>query len=373
MRVTFLSDSPTGITAYAKTVRHLGTRLARDFGHEVVFGGFQYSGAPIEITVDGVKALMYEASTEAALKRAIEDLEADVVVHVRDNWNFTGVSPSPYRLHPYCVKAGSKLVNYSPVDAAPIPDEVLNVPCDLNLTMTRWGLGLLREGGVPADKSDFLYHGVDTKVYRKMDRKDCKEYFGLKAEHPLIGYVAANLDFRKMLPMAMVVFKEVLKQVPDAELCMWTVPLNFWNLDFWRRHLGLMGRVWFPNQTMTWGASEEQMATLYNAFDVDLHVSTAEGFCFPLLEAKACGTKEVATDLPVLRETLGDYPRFIKSYRNFPFPTGLLEWTIDVEDAVTKVVEALRAPEQAPPTIGPDFDWDEIARKLDGILKKVAS
>ena len=68
MKVAIFSDSPTGITAYAKVARNLGVRLARDHGHEVSFGGFQYSGEPIDIQVDGVKTTMFEASTELALK-----------------------------------------------------------------------------------------------------------------------------------------------------------------------------------------------------------------------------------------------------------------------------------------------------------------
>ena len=293
-------------------------------------------------------------------------------MHVRDSWNMTGLSPAPYKVYPYCVKVGSKLVNYSPVDATPVPQDVINTPCDFSLTMTEWGMNVLIAGGVPPHKCGYLYHGVDTSVYHKMDRKECKSYFGFNPDRPLVGYVGANLDYRKMLPVAMVVFKKVLEKIPDADLCMWTVPLAFWNLDLWRKSLGIKEKVFFPNQTMTWGASEKQMAMLYNAFDVDLNVATAEGFGLPLLEAMACGTKIVCTDTPVLREVLGGYPAFIRSYRNFPFPTGLLEWTIDVDDAAEKVVDAMRSPEKEPPARVKELSWDAAAKKLDTLVGAVA-
>ena len=63
--------------------------------------------------------------------------------------------------------------------------------------------------------------------------------------------------------------------------------------------------VLFPAQYRMWtgAVSDSELADLYNAFDVLLSPSMAEGFGVPILEAQACGTAVVtlaATAMPEL-------------------------------------------------------------------------
>jgi glycosyltransferase involved in cell wall biosynthesis len=51
--------------------------------------------------------------------------------------------------------------------------------------------------------------------------------------------------------------------------------------------------------------SERRLVELYNAADVLLFPSLAEGFGWPVLESMACGTPVVASDVPALREVGG--------------------------------------------------------------------
>lgn len=55
------------------------------------------------------------------------------------------------------------------------------------------------------------------------------------------------------------------------------------------------------------GLSDAEMRALYTHADVLCFPSLAEGFGFPPLQAAACGTPVVASDLPSTRETIGDY------------------------------------------------------------------
>lgn len=51
---------------------------------------------------------------------------------------------------------------------------------------------------------------------------------------------------------------------------------------------------------------------LYSQATALIHLATHEGFGFTPLEAMACGTRIVASDIPVLRETLGQHAVFVK-------------------------------------------------------------
>lgn len=51
---------------------------------------------------------------------------------------------------------------------------------------------------------------------------------------------------------------------------------------------------------------DEALAVLYNGADALVFPSSYEGFGIPVLEARACGTRVVTTDLPELREAGGD-------------------------------------------------------------------
>jgi glycosyltransferase involved in cell wall biosynthesis len=52
--------------------------------------------------------------------------------------------------------------------------------------------------------------------------------------------------------------------------------------------------------------SASELCVAYNLADVLVFPSWVEGFGFPPLEAMACGAPVVASNIPVLRETLGD-------------------------------------------------------------------
>jgi len=57
--------------------------------------------------------------------------------------------------------------------------------------------------------------------------------------------------------------------------------------------------------------SDTELWTLYRHARVFAFPSRHEGFGFPLIEAMACGTAVVCSDLAVLREVGGDVPRYV--------------------------------------------------------------
>src|SRR4029077_5722308 len=57
--------------------------------------------------------------------------------------------------------------------------------------------------------------------------------------------------------------------------------------------------------------TESDLVALYSGAALFVLASTLEGFGLPVLEAMACGTPVIASDVPALREVGGDVARFV--------------------------------------------------------------
>jgi glycosyltransferase involved in cell wall biosynthesis len=101
--------------------------------------------------------------------------------------------------------------------------------------------------------------------------------------------------------------------------------------------------------------SRETIADLYRGAAVVLQPSDAEGFGLPVVEALACGTPVVASDIPVLREVggdaalycpVGDVPRWSQTV------TDLLDGRLTPPPLATRLAQAAK------------FSWAEHARVI---------
>jgi glycosyltransferase involved in cell wall biosynthesis len=105
---------------------------------------------------------------------------------------------------------------------------------------------------------------------------------------------------RKRIDVLLDLFAEVVKRRPDARL--WRVGGTFTSEQARRAAtLGIDGRI----NVMPF-VSREMLAALYRRAHLVLLPSEREGFGLPVVEAMACGTPVICSDLPVLREVGGD-------------------------------------------------------------------
>jgi glycosyltransferase involved in cell wall biosynthesis len=98
-----------------------------------------------------------------------------------------------------------------------------------------------------------------------------------------------------------------------------------------------------PDVTLTGRVSDDDLAAIYSGARALVFPSDDEGFGLPTVEALACGTPVVVTDLPVLREVLGDRATFVAAG--------------DLEGLLAAGVAATR-PAPAPPS----WTWTHAAR-----------
>ncbi|MDP1846250.1 MAG: glycosyltransferase family 1 protein [Solirubrobacteraceae bacterium] len=98
-----------------------------------------------------------------------------------------------------------------------------------------------------------------------------------------------------------------------------------------------------PDVTLTGRVPDEDLAAIYSGARALVFPSDDEGFGLPTVEALACGTPVVVSDIPVLREVLGDRATFVDS--------------ADLEGLLAAAAAAER-PAPAPPA----WTWADAAR-----------
>ncbi len=98
-----------------------------------------------------------------------------------------------------------------------------------------------------------------------------------------------------------------------------------------------------PDVTLTGRVPDDDLAAIYTGAHALVFPSDDEGFGLPTVEALACGTPVVASDIPVLREVLGDRATFVDG--------------ADLEGLLAAAVAAER-PAPAPPA----WTWADAAR-----------
>jgi glycosyltransferase involved in cell wall biosynthesis len=108
-----------------------------------------------------------------------------------------------------------------------------------------------------------------------------------------------------------------------------------------------------PGVTLTGHVPDDDLAAIYSGAQALVFPSDDEGFGLPTVEALACGTPVVASDIPVLREVLGERATFVDA--------GDLEGLLAAGAAATR-------PTPAPP----QWSWADAARATWRVYGDVA-
>jgi glycosyltransferase involved in cell wall biosynthesis len=107
----------------------------------------------------------------------------------------------------------------------------------------------------------------------------------------------------------------------------------------------------------------ETLRTFYRAASVFAFPSLYEGFGLPPLEAMACGTPVVASNIPPLLEAVGDAAELVSPDNVFDIARGLREVLLDPEKR-HGLADAGRAQSRR-------FHWDHTAREVLGIYAEI--
>ena len=172
---------------------------------------------------------------------------------------------------------------------------------------------LARNSGAPSVV--LLPNGVDLGAYAPGDRAEARRRLGLPAEGRVIGAVG-RLEAVK----GHAALLHALAALPDdVRVAIVGDGSERANLEALAARLGIAGRVLLAGH-------RDDVAALYPAFDVLCLPSRQEGLPFVVIEAQACDTPVVATDVGAVRDALcpetsrlvrpGDLPALVRALRD---------------------------------------------------------
>lgn len=166
---------------------------------------------------------------------------------------------------------------------------------------------------------------------------------------------------RKRLDVLIRVFSEVLKEFPGARL----VRVGG---SFTSAQLNLIESLNLAEHIVVLPSLDRDvLAAIYRRAAVLLQPSEREGFGLPVIEALACGTPVIASDLPVLRETGGDAASYCAI-------GDLSSWT---ETVSRLLIERNQQPEEwsrrgaAGIAQAAKFSWAEYAKKMVDVYRQL--
>ena len=367
MRVLLQSNAPWVSTGYGRLAKYLLPRW-KAMGHEVACFAFNGLNGGI-LNLDGIT--MFPLGKEMWGRDKAEYYYhrwgADVFVTFLDVWAIPELSKMNLRWMPYC-----------PVDHVPCPK-----PISENLkgayrviAMATSGQKLLKDAGI---ESTPIYHGVDRAVYKPLgDKAKYKNQLGFDKNDFVIGVVAMNKGRRKNFPDVFEAFKKFHDVHDNARLYLHSDPRRQDGMDLLEmaKTMGISHLTAISDpQVHDIGNSDEEMAEMYNGFDVTLSIGAGEGFGFPIIESQSCGVPVITNDFTTGRE--------LNAFESLVSPVGRLYMDelssyqcLSNIDEVVKRLEIVYGNESDMYEKGchnftEQFDWDVIAHKWGEVFAEV--
>jgi len=296
MNIGIVSASPYASTGYGTQTKEIASRMRKkhfivcigQVGDVVVWGGRQkletsYGTIPILALGDASSA------PDIINKSYIPEFKLDIIIGFMDAFGIE-----------YLNKVRIPVIGYIPIDG-PFTSAWKHYVKNFYkiVAYSEFGYKELLKF-FPPSKIDYIPHGIDTETFRPLGNKDeirerMEREYGIPKDSILYVNVGANIGPRKELPLLMHTFKRFVNEGYEAYLFMHTnayqrFPRGY-DLLQWREMLKMEKYIHFPRYNPIINpASKEELAELYNAADVYVSNSVAEGFGLPIAEALSCGT-----------------------------------------------------------------------------------
>jgi glycosyltransferase involved in cell wall biosynthesis len=224
---------------------------------------------------------------------------------------------------------------------------------------------LARDVGVVPRRLLALHQGIDLRPYRETDRAGLRDRLRLPSDRKLAVYTGKVYYRYKEVELILIAASDP----QSANTLFVIVGGREDHVALWRSEVGRrgIGNVLFTGFVPPSIVHEYQMAAdvliLYYPSGFDLNPYRSPGKLFGYM---ASGVPIVASDLPVLREVLGDPPAAFLVPQDAPRKLAhAIRCVLDQQDSAHRVALEARDRVEA-------FTWDERARRLIDFVREFA-
>lgn len=376
MRLLWVGDAVVQ-TGFSRVTHNVVGRL-KNRGWDVAVLGVCYNGDPHGYDYPIFPAMLGgDSHGVGRIAGLIQQMKPDVVVINNDPWIIPDYYPG--------LPEGVPVVAYMPVDA-PNQGAAPSLGRVRAVSYTQFGRRELLIGGY-SGRCDVIPHGVDSELYRPLDRNECRKRLKLKnknlSELFIVGNVNRNQP-RKRLDLTIQAWAQWwinAGQPAEAHLYLHCANRDEgWNIFQLAKYYGIESQLIVTNTKMTVVNSlfEQEMPLVYNMFDVQLSTTMGEGWGLTTHEGMACGIPQILPRYSALGEWCDEAAHFVDVTSFAVTPRGIN--TIGGVPDVGQIVEAIdkfyREPDyrlamaqkafnRATET---RFNWDSVATQFDELL-----
>ena len=303
-RLLILSNAPFDPTGYGRQTKYL-CQIFKELGYEVgVVSNHGLTGAAIYWQGIPIFPQRDDRFCMDVIGHYVNYFNADAVLSLYDLWHFP---------HDAQQRMGVPWIAWVPIEGYPVRGYLVHLlrSASYVLTHSRFGQQYVNMAGIA---NDMIPLAVDTDVFKPGDRAAMREELGFPQDRYVVTMVAMNKGaqpYRKGWPEMMQAWKLFFDRNPDALLYAHTnrEPIAP-GYDAGFRFGPLIHELEIPSASVAFpdemgfavGIDDAEVAKIYQASDMTVLPSWAEGFGLPIIESQACGVPVVAHDCSAMSE-----------------------------------------------------------------------
>ena len=218
---------------------------------------------------------------------------------------------------------------------------------------------VIRLFGIDPNKIVVIHHGIDSQYKPLEDKKDAAailKKYGISDKYILyVGRIQARKNISRLIRAF-----QLLKQKTKLEHKLVLVGKMMWeSKEFFKEIDNLNIR---EDVIMTDHVSYSDLPYFYNNADAFIYASLFEGFGLPPLEAMACGTPAVVSNVTAIPEVVGDAALFVNPYDIFSIAEGM-EKLLSSDNLKKELIKkGFQRAKQ--------FSWKETAKKTLSVYEQ---
>ncbi len=212
---------------------------------------------------------------------------------------------------------------------------------------------LINRFNISSEKIFVIKNGISRDVFYPLNKTETQKKKELYPGKKILLHVGSE-EYRKDIPTLFKALYLVKKEIKNILLIRVGTP----------KHLSIIKNLNLEKNVKYFEkVANTQLREIYCLSDLFIFPSLYEGWGFPGLEAAACGTPVIASDIPVFKEVYQDFPLYFKSGNYKELAEKIIK-TLNNDSLKEKMYEKGLS-------ISMRYDWNEASEKYYKLIKVI--